>query len=254
MLCGILEPTAGTGTVLGMDLLRDSEAIKEKIGYMSQKFSLYNDLTVIENLRFYAGMYSLPETVLPERIAEMIEMAGLKGRERELAGNLSGGWKQRLALGCSILHHPPLLFLDEPTGGVDPKSRRMFWDIIYRLAASGTTVMVTTHFMDEAEHCDEIGFISEGNLIVSDTPDNIKQVIRGTLLEIDTREPMELLNRFQTDPQHILDAYVFGSSLHLLVQPGTEPSFAEYHPKVIVPSLEDVFIYLVKSERRELIA
>jgi ABC-2 type transport system ATP-binding protein len=252
MLCGILEPTAGTGTVFGLDLKHDSETIKEKIGYMSQKFSLYDDLTVVENLRFYAGLYSLPDPVRRARIREMIDMAGLRGRKTELAGNLSGGWKQRLALGCSILHQPPLLFLDEPTGGVDPKSRRMFWDIIYQLAAAGTTVMVTTHFMDEAEHCDEIGFIFEGNLIISDTPEQIKKMLPGILLEIPTLEPLELLKQFQDKPgSQLLDAYVYGTTLHLLTLPGAEQDFAVYHPTVIPPTLEDVFIYFVKSKRKE---
>jgi ABC-2 type transport system ATP-binding protein len=255
MLCGILEPTSGTGTVLGLDLKKDSEAIKEKIGYMSQKFSLYDDLTVTENLRFYAGMYSLSDPVKRSRIQEMIDMAGLQGREKELAGNLSGGWKQRLALGCSILHHPPLLFLDEPTGGVDPKSRRMFWDIIYRLATTGTTVMVTTHFMDEAEHCDEIGFIFEGNLIVSDTPARIKKVITGILLEIQTGEPLELLKQFQGNgDRRILDAYVYGATLHLLVTEAAVKEFSQYKPTVITPTLEDVFIYFVKAKRGEMSA
>jgi ABC-2 type transport system ATP-binding protein len=254
MLCGILEPTEGTGTILGLDLKRDCEALKSKIGYMSQKFSLYNDLTVIENLRFYAGMYSLTEPEKSARIAAMIEMAGIRGRERELAGNLSGGWKQRLALGCSILHRPALLFLDEPTGGVDPKSRRMFWDIIYQLAAQGTTVMVTTHFMDEAEHCDQIGFIFEGNLIASDTPDNIKKVIPGELLEIASSEPMELLKQFQQHGEHLLDAYMYGTTLHLLVQPGMAELFSAYRPRRITPTLEDVFIYFVKSKRGEMSA
>lgn len=255
MLCGLLEPTSGTGKVLGLDLRKDSEAIKEKIGYMSQKFSLYDDLTVIENLNFYAGMYSLPAAAMHSRIQEMLDMAGLRGRERELVANLSGGWKQRLALGCSILHNPPILFLDEPTGGVDPKSRRLFWDIIYQLATNGTTVMVTTHFMDEAEHCDEIGFIFEGNLIASDTPAQIKQVIPGTLLEIRTEEPMELIKQFQNkhDPK-VLDAYVYGTTLHLLVKKEAADGFARYAPTVIAPTLEDVFIYFVKSKREELSA
>jgi ABC-2 type transport system ATP-binding protein len=253
MLCGILEPTSGNGKILGLDLKRDSETIKEKIGYMSQKFSLYDDLTVMENLRFYAGMYGLADPEKRSRIQEMVDLAGLRGRERELAGNLSGGWKQRLALGCSILHRPLILFLDEPTGGVDPKSRRMFWDLIYQLATVGTTVMVTTHFMDEAEHCDEIGFIFEGNLIISDTPEQIKKVIPGTLLEIPTTEPLELLKQFQiAKSQKILDAYVYGTTLHLLVRPGSGDEFLQYHPTVILPTLEDVFIYFVKSKRGEL--
>jgi ABC-2 type transport system ATP-binding protein len=253
MICGILEPTTGTGKVLGLDLKKDSEAIKAKIGYMSQKFSLYDDLTVRENLNFYAGMYGLSNDDKHSRIQEMITMAGLRGRETELVGNLSGGWKQRLALGCSILHRPPLLFLDEPTGGVDPKSRRMFWDIIYQLAAAGTTVMVTTHFMDEAEHCDEIGFIFEGNLIVSDTPEQIKKVLPGILLEIPAAEPLELLKKFQDKPDsQLLDAYAYGTTLHLLTLPGAEQEFAAYRPAVIPPTLEDVFIYFVKSKREEL--
>jgi ABC-2 type transport system ATP-binding protein len=253
MICGILEPTAGRGKVLGLDLKKDSEAIKTKIGYMSQKFSLYDDLTVRENLNFYAGMYSLTNDRKRSRIQEMIEMAGLRGRENELACNLSGGWKQRLALGCSIMHRPSILFLDEPTGGVDPKSRRMFWDIIYQLAVAGTTVMVTTHFMDEAEHCDEIGFIFEGNLIVSDTPERIKKVLPGTLLEISVTEPLELLKQFQDKlGGQLIDAYAYGTKLHLLTPPGAEPEFAAYHPTVISPTLEDVFIYFVKSKRKEL--
>jgi ABC-2 type transport system ATP-binding protein len=252
MICGILEPTSGSGKVLGLDLKKDSEAIKTKIGYMSQKFSLYNDLTVRENLNFYAGLYGLTNDVKRSRVQAMLEMAGLKGREAELVSNLSGGWKQRLALGCSIVHQPPLLFLDEPTGGVDPKSRRLFWEIIYQLATSGMTVMVTTHFMDEAEHCDEIGFIFEGNLIVSDTPERIKKMIPGTLLEIAAAEPLELLKQFLAKPGgHLLDAYAYGTTLHLLTQPGAEPEFAAYHPDIIPPTLEDVFIYFVKSKRKE---
>ena len=255
MLCGILEPTAGTGKIMGLDIQHDSEAIKSKIGYMSQKFSLYDDLSVMENLRFYAGMYSLPDEVKRTRIPEMIEMAGLEGREKELAGNLSGGWKQRLALGCSILHNPPILFLDEPTGGVDPKSRRMFWDIIYRLATAGTTVMVTTHFMDEAEHCDEIGFIFEGNLIISATPAEIKKVIPGTLLELQAAEPLEMIKQFREQTaQNIIDANVYGTTLHLLVEPATVPQFEKFAPTIITPTLEDVFIYFVKSKRGEMMA
>ncbi len=165
MLCGILAPSAGGGSILGLDLLKDTEAIKEHIGYMSQKFSLYEDITVLQNLEFYAGMYNLSGTKKEERIKAMLDMAGLETKKHMLTGELSGGWKQRLALGCSILHEPPILFLDEPTGGVDPKSRRMFWDVIYDLAGAGATVMVTTHFMDEAERCDKIGFIYEGRLI-----------------------------------------------------------------------------------------
>ncbi len=254
MLCGLLAPSAGGGRVLGLDIAADSEAIKHKIGYMSQKFSLYDDMTVAENLAFYAGMYSLPPAVEKERIAAMLALAGLEKRRHELAVNLSGGWKQRLALGCSILHNPPILFLDEPTGGVDPKSRRLFWDIIYDLSRQGTTIMVTTHFMDEAEHCDEIGFISEGGLLTSDTPTNLKQSLPGTLLAIPTPEPMALLAELEGGDDPFLDVYPFGASLHILAAPGQAGRLAAYNPAVIAPSLEDVFVYLVKSHRKEAVA
>lgn len=254
MLCGLLAPSAGGGRVLGLDIAADSEAIKHKIGYMSQKFSLYDDMTVAENLAFYAGMYSLTPEREKERIAAMLALAGLEKRQRELVANLSGGWKQRLALGCSILHNPPILFLDEPTGGVDPKSRRMFWDIIYDLSRQGTTIMVTTHFMDEAEHCDEIGFIFEGTLLTSDTPSNLKKTLPGTLLSIPTQAPMALLAELEAGPDRFLDVYPFGTSLHVLAAPGQEGRLAAHGPTVIAPSLEDVFVYLVKSHRKEAVA
>lgn len=250
MLCGLLEPTWGSGKVLGFDIASESEAIKHKIGYMSQKFSLYDDLTVIENLQFYGGMYSLSRNIEKDRVEEMLVLAGLEDRRYELAVNLSGGWKQRLALGCSILHKPSILFLDEPTGGVDPKSRRMFWDIIYELALQGTTVMVTTHFMDEAEHCDEIGFIFEGNLIASSSPARLKQTIPGTLIKIPTNEPMELLERLEAEKLPYLDIYPSGTSLHLLMETEKLEQVAGFPYEKITPALEDVFVYLVKSHRR----
>jgi ABC-2 type transport system ATP-binding protein len=254
MLCGLMQPTSGSGKILGLDIAQDSEAIKHKIGYMSQKFSLYDDLTVLENLEFYAGMYSLSQDVKKTRIGEMLALAGLESRERELVANLSGGWKQRLALGCSIIHNPAILFLDEPTGGVDPKSRRMFWDIIYSLALQGTTVMVTTHFMDEAEHCDEIGFIYEGNLIASGSPDRLKQNIAGTLLSISTTQPMELLEGVEASALSYLDIYPSGASIRILVDAHQLPQFAVYDYEIISPVLEDVFVYLVKLHRQEGVA
>ena len=254
MLCGILEPSAGSGRVMGLDIARQSEQIKANIGYMSQKFSLYNDLTVRENLEFYAGLYSLPVEIKNERIVEMIRMAGLTGRENELSGNLSGGWKQRLALGSSILHRPAILFLDEPTGGVDPKSRRMFWDIIYQLAAGGTTVMVTTHFMDEAEHCDEIGFIFEGKLIASDTPSGLKQSIPGRLLKISSTDPMEMMTELTRQGLPMLDVYAQGAAVHLRVAEADLPQYAKFQGKLIQPSLEDVFVHFVKQKRQEVAA
>ena len=254
MLCGIIEPSSGNGRVMGLDVATQSEAIKEKIGYMSQKFSLYDDLSVRENLDFFAGMYSLPKSLKNERIAEMLRMASLAGREDELTANLSGGWKQRLALGCSILHRPTILFLDEPTGGVDPKSRRMFWDIIYDLSANGTTVMVTTHFMDEAEHCDEIGFIFEGKLIASDTPSNLKKAIPGRLLRIGTADPMGMLAELEQKHLPIGDAYAHGACVHILVNEAKLAAFSGYSYQIIQPSLEDVFVHYVKEKRQEVAA
>ena len=254
MLCGIIEPSAGSGEVMGLDIVNQSEQIKAKIGYMSQKFSLYDDLTVRENLEFYAGLYSLPASMKNERIAEMIRMAGLTGRENELTANLSGGWKQRLALGSSILHRPQILFLDEPTGGVDPKSRRMFWGIIYDLAAAGTTVMVTTHFMDEAEHCDEIGFIFEGRLIASDTPSGLKRSIPGRLLKIRSDDPLGLIAELARQGMPILDAYAQGAAVHLQVAEMDLGKYENLQGKLIQPSLEDVFVHFVKQKRQEVAA
>lgn len=170
MICGVLSPTSGEGRVMGYDMVKDTEKIKQNIGYMSQKFSLYEDLTVEENLDFYGQIYLMPKERLKERKAELIRMANLQGKEKSLAGTLSGGWKQRLSLGCSLIHDPSLLILDEPTAGVDPVSRREFWKTITSLVAGGITVLVTTHYMDEASICDIIAFIYEGKLITIDTP------------------------------------------------------------------------------------
>lgn len=254
MLCGLMEPTSGSGKILGLDIAHDSEEIKHKIGYMSQKFSLYDDLTVLQNLEFYAGMYGLSRDVKKERIKEMLALAGLEIRQHELVVNLSGGWKQRLALGCSIIHTPPILFLDEPTGGVDPKSRRMFWDIIYNLASQGTTVMVTTHFMDEAEHCDEIGFIFEGNLIANGTPSQLKKMIPGVLLRVPTIEPMKLIETLEANKIPYIDIYPFGASLHILIEEEKLAHITSLPYEQILPGLEDIFVYLVKSQRKEMIA
>lgn len=165
MLCGVLTPTSGTGTVNGHDIVKNPEEVKQNLGYMSQRFSLYEDLTVEENLDFYAGIYGLPKDIRESRKKELIMMASLTGKEKSLAGTLSGGWKQRLALGCSLIHKPGLLILDEPTAGVDPVSRRVFWEIIHALSRQGITILVTTHYMDEAESCDIIGFIFNGKII-----------------------------------------------------------------------------------------
>jgi len=252
MLCGLLAPSAGRGRVLGYDVAGESEQIKANIGYMSQKFSLYDDLTVLENLAFYAGLYGLTGEYRRRRVEEMLAMAGLTGRHDELTANLSGGWKQRLALGCAILHKPQILFLDEPTGGVDPKARRLFWEIIYGLAAAGTTIMVTTHFMDEAEHCDKIGFIFEGRLIADDTPGKLKESIPGILLELRADDPVLLLETLEQQENACLDVYLYGANLHVLVLPEQADAFEAWQPKVIRPSLEDVFVYYVKTRRKEM--
>lgn len=252
MLCGILEPTSGTGTVLGYDLVREPEEIKKRIGYMSQKFSLYEDLTVEENLNFYAGLYSVPRREFKDRVREMTAMAGLTGRERELAANLSGGWKQRLALGCAIISRPTLVFLDEPTSGVSPTSRRMFFSIIQRMAAAGTTVMVTTHFMDEAEYCDKIAFISAGRLMAVDTPDNLKKtVIGGHLVELDLPDAMDRINGIERLP-YVQECTVHGLLLHVLLESEAHrPSLMEFtgaEPQPVTPTLEDVFIALARRK------
>ncbi|MCG9966499.1 ABC transporter ATP-binding protein [Pelotomaculum terephthalicicum JT] len=255
MLCGLLEPTSGSGSVLGYDLARESEKIKQKIGYMSQKFSLYDDLTVYENLVFYAGMYSIPYHERKKRVAEMIEMAWLAGREKDLPANLSGGLKQRLALGCAIISRPSILFLDEPTSGVSPTSRRMFFKIIQKLANEGTTVMVTTHFMDEAERCHNIAFISGGRLIANDTPDNLKNnVIEGCMVEVDLPDAMERIEELESLP-YVKECSIHGPLLHVLLDSeGNVAVFDRYtgvKAREITPSLEDVFISLAKLQRKQ---
>lgn len=183
MICGVLMPTQGKAIIDGMDVYSDAEAIKSRIGYMSQKFSLYDDLTVLENLKFYASLYGIYGKERNERIKQLIEMAGISGRENQLAGNLSGGWKQRLALGCALIHKPSLLILDEPTAGVDPVARRIFWELIFKLASQGITVLVTTHYMDEAESCDRIAFVFNGSVIAEGTPQELIEEIQGRNLE-----------------------------------------------------------------------
>ena len=248
MLTGILEPSGGTAEILGTDLVAGREKVRENLGYMSQKFSLYDDLTVQENLDFYAGLFSLPAVLARERAAEVVEMAGLSGRTKDLAGSLSGGIRQRLALGCAILHRPKLLFLDEPTSGVDPRSRRRFWDIIYGLAAGGTTIMVTTHFMDEAEHCDAIGFMYDGRLIASGTPADLKALLPGSAWEIPSEDPIGLLEQLD-GTEGLIESAVHGRSVHLLVETAGERVFESLGARRIVPSLEDVFVHLVTKER-----
>ena len=253
MLCGLLAPTSGEGLILGLNLAHDGQKLKRDVGYMSQKFSLYPELTVMENLNFYAGLYGLRGEEKKERIRQMVELAGLVGRENERTGVLSGGWRQRLALGCAIMHKPKILFLDEPTSGVDPKARRLFWNIIYELAADGTTIMVTTHFMDEAEHCDKVAFIYFGKLIADDSPVNLKKLIPGRLYEITAPHGMELLAKIQQGAiGPLIDSYFYGDKLHVIVEGERELKqeevLADAEIKHITPAMEDVFAYLVKAE------
>jgi ABC-2 type transport system ATP-binding protein len=264
MLLGLLKATAGTARVLGYDPMTDAKSIHTRVGYMSQLFTLYNDLTAGENIRFYGQAYGLSRLELRRRHAEIIEMAGLRGRERDLTRNLSGGWKQRLALGCAIVHNPQVLFLDEPTAGVDPISRRQFWSLIYDMAGQGVTIMVTTHYMDEAELCQRVGFISQGRLIALDTPDRLKRTqMRGHVLELDCGPDSEAAVRAlraarESGTLALEEVALYGARIHVIV-----PDARTYTDRVIdllqvynievraaawiAPTLEDVFISSVKA-------
>ena len=254
VLCGLLAATSGEGLVLGMNLARSTQEIKNQVGYMSQKFSIYPDLTVKENLEFYAGLYGLTDAQKSRRIPEMLELAGLVGRENVMTSVLTGGWRQRLALGCAIIHKPKILFLDEPTSGVDPKARRLFWDIIYQLSTQGTTIMVTTHFMDEAEHCDRVAFIYFGKLIADDEPEKLKQKIPGRLYQLKAQNAMDLLADIQDGALEIplIDAYFHGEKLHVIVEGNRELKregiLSAAQINEAEPSMEDVFAYFVKAE------
>ncbi len=249
MLTGLLLPTSGGGQVLGFDILTESEAIKSEIGYMSQKFSLYTDLTVLENLDFYGGLYSMKKTDRLRRIEEIIDFVALGPKKDLLVENLSGGWRQRLALACAVLHKPRLLFLDEATSGADPSTRRLFWQLIYQFAAQGATVLVTTHFLDEAEHCDAIAFIHNGKLVAYDTPKKLKAALPGALYRIPSPDPLALLDDIRAQELPLLDSYIHGQSVRLRLSRDCLPHLAVYQPQQITPSLEDVFIHLVQEGR-----
>ena len=263
MLLGLLSPTEGTGTVLGYDIVKQSEEIRKRIGYMSQQFSLYNDLTVSENLNFYGGTYGVTGQRLRERKQYILEMANLKGREREMTKNLSGGWKQRLALGTAIIHEPEMLFLDEPTAGVDPISRRAFWDLLYELSDQGTTIFVTTHYMDEAEHCQSLAFVHLGRIVARGTPQEIKETImKGQVMEIDCPDPDLALSTLR-DSSLFDEVALYGALIHVVGQDlETHRSAIEQLLReqaveirsmdIIAPSLEDVFISSIKEEDRKL--
>jgi ABC-2 type transport system ATP-binding protein len=266
MLCGILMPTSGEGWVGGFDIFREPEKIKQTIGYMSQKFSLYEDLTVEENLDFYSGIYRLPKRTRLERKEWALDMAGLKDRRKGLPQTLAGGWKQRLALGCAILHQPSILFLDEPTSGVDPLSRRRFWDLIYEMAGRGVTVFVTTHYMDEAEYCDRLALIDQGRIIALGTPETLKtRSMPETVWELETDRLndalMALKEKVGVDVEPSLrEVAVFGNTLHIIAEKDKDlsrsiPSFLSGRGitprrwERIEPSLEDVFVSLVEERR-----
>jgi len=259
MLCGLLQSTSGSAHVGGYDINTQTDQVKLNIGYMSQRFSLYDDLTVEQNIRFYGGVYGLKNSHLKERMDWVLKMADLKGREDSLTKTLSGGWKQRLALGCAILHEPRNVFLDEPTGGVDPISRRNFWELINQLSSSGTTVLVTTHFLDEAEYCGSIILINAGKLIAAGTPSQLKlEHVRNPILEVVTSNVVDALETIRIQPW-ALETSVFGTKLHVMVNDeaagkrqieaalATRGIGAEAIHR-IVPSLEDVFLYLLEHD------
>ncbi|MGQ9625298.1 MAG: ATP-binding cassette domain-containing protein [Anaerolineae bacterium] len=262
ILLGLLRPTSGRATVLGLDIVKGSEEIKKRIGYMSQRFSLYNDLTVVENLNFYGRIYGVHGRRLEERKRYILDMSGLNGHEGKLTRDLAGGWKQKLALGTAIIHEPEMLFLDEPTAGVDPISRRAFWDLLYELADGGTTIFVTTHYMDEAEHCHRLAFIQRGRIVAQGTPKQIKETqMRGQVMEIDCHRPdlaivaLRELGLFE-------EVALYGSLIHLVA-----PDVGRYKElieetlkkkgamlrsmEIIAPSLEDVFISSVRAQEGE---
>jgi ABC-2 type transport system ATP-binding protein len=261
ILCGLLAPTAGSASVAGFDVATEAAQIKTRIGYMSQRFSLYGDLTVDENLRFWAGTYRLWGRALEARLRWAWEVAELERRRDTLVRELPGGYRQRLALACCLLHRPPVVFLDEPTGGVDPEARRRFWDLIDELSAQGTTVFVTTHSMDEAERCHRVALMHAGRLLALDTLPGLKSRFpAGTVLEIDCPQPAQALARLEELPG-VSDAALFGDRLHAVVDDPARSStieatlaasgFAPVTTRPIAPSLEDVFIRAIREAGRE---
>jgi ABC-2 type transport system ATP-binding protein len=260
MLCGLLQPTSGSATVAGFDVAREPELVKQHIGYMSQRFSLYEDLTVEENLDFFSGIYRIGRERRAVRKAWVLEMAGLLDRRRELTGLLPGGWKQRLALGCALLHEPPVLFLDEPTSGVDPTTRRNFWDLIYGSAERGVTVFVTTHYMEEAEYCDRLALIYRGQLTAVGAPADLKRTaMRDRVYRVACAQPTRALEAAEALPG-VRDAAIFGGDLRLVAEgsPGTEEAIRAALPTLgatglepVAPSLEEVFVSLIEGKDRD---
>ncbi len=263
MLLGLIKPSSGNAFVSGFNSATQTKSVHAHVGYMSQQFTLYNDLTAVQNIRFYGGVHGLSSNELRQRISEIIQMAGLEGRENTLTSSLSGGWKQRLALGCAIVHHPKVVFLDEPTAGVDPISRRQFWELIYQMAKDGVTVLVTTHYMDEAELCQRVGFISAGRLVALDSVSQLKRTqMRGQVLEINVSDPekaVRILKAAQQNHQVPLDEVaLYGAQIHAVVlgDQGYKDAIQQIlmdgniHVNSIAwiaPTLEDVFISSVKA-------
>lgn len=259
MLCGLLLPTSGKGKVAGFDLLKEPEKIKQVIGYMSQKFSLYDDLRVLENLHFFGGAYGLSGPLQREREDQVLERVGLKDLRHRITGELAVGWKQRLALGCSILHQPSILFLDEPTSGVDPISRRNFWSLIQQMGEMGVTTFVTTHYMDEAEYCGRLALIYRGKIIAAGAPSELKlQTLSQGVLEVECEPLVPALDLLGKEPW-VSEAAIFGNGLHIIGREGVDLKdrigrLLETHEiqvkrmDWIPPSLEDVFVSLVEKE------
>ena len=261
MLCGLLTPTSGRGSVNGFDVASQPEEIRRSIGYMSQKFSLYDDLTVEENIDFFTGIYGVPQALREERKNYVLEMANLAERRRAMTRTLAGGWKQRLALGCAILHDPPVLFLDEPTSGVDPIARGEFWKLIHDLAKSDHTIFVSTHYMDEAEYCGRLALMYRGKVIALGSPAELKRGLTShSLLHLDSTEPLETMRALESVPG-VLEVAVFGGGLHVTVD-DAEATSARVRAALagkgievrrlerIEPSMEDVFVALIEAEER----
>lgn len=260
MLCGLLRPTAGHATVGGIDVDREPEGVKQRIGYMSQRFSLYEALTVDQNVRFFGGIYGLRGTKLDARRKFVLDMAGLEEREHTRTSDLAGGWRQRLALGCAILHEPPIVFLDEPTGGVDPVSRRHFWTLIDQLSASGVTVLVTTHYLDEAEHCHRIAIIHAGRLAALGSTTELKRIFQDrTIVEVHAANPVEVMRLLDGMPD-VEKTSVFGTAVHAVLPRDRTIDTAAIAERLaragvpvisidpVEPSLEDVFLEVAEAE------
>ena len=255
MLLGLLRPTDGSASVLGFDATRETERVRPLVGYMSQKFALYEDLTVRENLVFYSGVYGMRPAAYRPRVKEVMELIGLTGHENEMSGALAGGWRQRLALGIALVHQPQLLFLDEPTSGVDPEARRAFWDVIYTLAEGGTTVFVSTHYMDEAEHCGRLGIMNQGRLLALDSPSALKRdVVAGVAWDIVAQPLISVLDALHVLPG-VEHAGLLGDHLHAITTPGAHTAdslraalshagFPDAHVEQAEVTLEDVFTEL----------